>query len=253
MPIGEFSQPAYVVTGIPDPATPGGFIPAGQNDAQGAATTINAANANFTTGVPTPGSFAAAGGSGKATASVQVTANTLNQPLYAQGSLDGTNWVTLGPLNLLNQATGVWSANIPAGATGVWTVAISDMLYFRLSTGVAALTGSASVRVNTSATIAIVSPEVDRYSALRLTAAGAAKVGAGVAHTISIAGTIAAPTAGLLSIYDSLSATGTVLYSEWVPAGVLAHTITLDAAFALGLFIGFDGTLANVAVTTSYL
>ncbi len=79
------------------------------------------------------------------------------------------------------------------------------------------------------------------------------KAGPGSVHTISIAPTTATPTAGLLSIYDSLSETGTVVFSEWVFATTPGHTINLEGAtFNTGIYVGFDGTLANVSVTVVY-
>lgn len=71
-------------------------------------------------------------------------------------------------------------------------------------------------------------------------------------HTISIAPTTATPTAGLLSIYDSASETGTVIYSEWVFATTEGHTIVLDVDCYTGIYVGFDGTLANVSCTIAW-
>jgi hypothetical protein len=87
----------------------------------------------------------------------------------------------------------------------------------------------------------------------RVTADGQVKASAGYIHTVTISGTTATPTAGLLTIYDSLTETGTVIFSGWVAASVTPLTITLDIATATGIFIGFDATLAGVSVTTSYI
>lgn len=86
----------------------------------------------------------------------------------------------------------------------------------------------------------------------RATADAQIKAGAGFIHTISIAGLTATPTAGLLTVYDSLTETGTVVYAEWVFATVVGHTITLDIPVSTGIYVGFDGTLANVQATISY-
>lgn len=86
----------------------------------------------------------------------------------------------------------------------------------------------------------------------RLIADGQVKAGAGFVHTISIGGLIAAPTAGLLTVYDSLTETGPVIFAAWIAAGILPVTIVLDEAFSTGLYIGFDATLANVNVNVSY-
>lgn len=90
------------------------------------------------------------------------------------------------------------------------------------------------------------------YAYGRVTADGQIKGSAGFLHTVSIAPLTATPTAGLLTIYDSLTETGTVIYSEWIFATDVGHTITLDVPFATGCYVGFDGTLANVQVTASY-
>lgn len=90
-----------------------------------------------------------------------------------------------------------------------------------------------------------------QFTYIRVTADGQAKAGAGFLHSISIAGITATPTAGLLTIYDSLTETGTVIYSEWVFATDVGHTVLIDTAFATGLYIGFDATLANVQVTAT--
>ena len=97
-------------------------------------------------------------------------------------------------------------------------------------------------------------PVVDQqgYSLARVTADGQVKASAGFIHSITIAPTTATPTAGLLTIYDSLTETGTVVYSEWVFATTPGHTVTLDVPTATGIFVGYDATLANVSVTVSY-
>ena len=86
----------------------------------------------------------------------------------------------------------------------------------------------------------------------RATADTQIKGSAGFIHTISIAALTATPTAGLLSVYDSLTETGTVIYSEWVQTTVTGHTIILDLPASTGIYVGFDATLANVQATLSY-
>lgn len=86
----------------------------------------------------------------------------------------------------------------------------------------------------------------------RRTTEGLVRTGAGKLHTISIAPTTATPTAGLLSVYDSLTETGTVIYSEWVFATTPGHTITLDCDVSTGIYVGYDGTLANASFTVTH-
>jgi len=90
------------------------------------------------------------------------------------------------------------------------------------------------------------------YEFSRRTTAGLVKTGLTRLHTISISPTTATPTAGLLTIYDGTTTGGTALYSEWVFATTPGHTITLDVLCRTGVYVGFDGTLANVSVTASY-
>lgn len=87
----------------------------------------------------------------------------------------------------------------------------------------------------------------------RVVADGQIKGSAGFVHTVTIAPNAATPVAGVLTIYDSLTETGTVLLNVALPASVFApFTVTLDASFATGLFIGFDATLTNTNVAVSF-
>lgn len=74
----------------------------------------------------------------------------------------------------------------------------------------------------------------------------------GKLHTVSIAPATASVTAGLVTIYDNTAESGTVLYKEWVTTGVVGHTITLDCDFHAGIYVGFDATLANAAITVTW-
>lgn len=90
------------------------------------------------------------------------------------------------------------------------------------------------------------------YTYSRKTADGQVKASAGFIHSISVAGLTATPTAGLMTVYDSTAESGTVIYSEWVFATVVGHTIALDVSAATGIYVGFDATLANAQVTVAY-
>jgi hypothetical protein len=253
---GDIETPEYVVPLTPTGALTSTGAPvytaaATQSDLYGGSSTINAANANQNTGAATAGSTASISANGKATASVEVTANSLSQPIFAQGSLDGNTWYNLGPLSFLNQNTGAWTASIPAGATGEWTVGVADFPYFRLSTGTTALTGAATVLLNASATQAIVSSEPMRYNAATNTANALVKTGAGILHAVDVAATAAAAVAGLLTIYDNTAASGTILYQEYITTSVLAHSAILDVAFSTGLYVSVAAT--SVSISTPYL
>lgn len=238
MGLGDIAAPLYVVGGGQDNQVFGSIISAQNLNLTGTATALSAA---------------AIGANGKATGSFQVSANTLNVPLSLYGTVDGANWVPVGGSPFLNQATNLWQSVIPAGTTGVFTVACGDLTAIRLSTPNSAVTGSATVSAIAGTSAAITSNEPLRINNVRAIASLQAKAGAGTIHTLIISPLTATPTAGLLTVYDSLTATGTVLYAEWVTAGVLPHAMALDTAFLTGLFIGFDGTLANVSVTATIL
>ena len=238
MGLGDISAPLYLVGG-------------GQ-DTQAFNSIISAQNLNLT-GTATALSAAAVSANGKSTGSFQVSVNSLNVPLSLYGTVDGVNWVPVGGSPFLNQATNLWQSTIPAGTTGVFTVACGDLTAIRVSTPNAATTGSATVSAISGSSAAIVSAEPLRINNVRAIAAGQVKAGPGTLHALTVSAVTATPTAGLLTIYDSLTATGTVLYAEWVTAGVLPHAIVFDTAFLTGLFIGFDGTLANISVTAAIL
>lgn len=85
-----------------------------------------------------------------------------------------------------------------------------------------------------------------------ITADQQVKAGPGVLHTITFGQDDAAPTAGTIIVYDSLTETGTVLYKHTFTTAVFnPTTITLDCYFGTGLYIGFT-TTADVGVTVTY-
>lgn len=91
-----------------------------------------------------------------------------------------------------------------------------------------------------------------RFSFTRLTADGQVKAGAGFLHTLTFACADAAPTAGSIIVYDSLTETGTVIYSETFDTTAFrGYTVIIDAEFSTGLYIGFT-TTADVGCTASY-
>lgn len=74
----------------------------------------------------------------------------------------------------------------------------------------------------------------------------------GVLHSLTFAQTDEAPTAGSIIVYDSLTETGTILYSEtFTTTPFRGYTVVLDIVFSTGLYIGFS-TTADVGVTVSY-
>lgn len=91
-----------------------------------------------------------------------------------------------------------------------------------------------------------------RYSFTRLAADGQVKAGAGFLHTLTFACADATPTAGSIIVYDSLTETGTVIYSETFDTTAFrGFSVVLDVSFSTGLYIGFT-TTADVGCTASY-
>jgi len=92
----------------------------------------------------------------------------------------------------------------------------------------------------------------DGFNFARQTADAQVKAGAGFIHTISFACADAAPTAGSIIIYDSLTETGTVIYSEtFTTTAFRGYTITLDVNVSTGIYVGFT-TTADVGCTVTY-
>lgn len=91
-----------------------------------------------------------------------------------------------------------------------------------------------------------------RNTRARATADSLLVTGAGFLHTITISPLTATPTAGLLTVYDNTAESGTVIYSEWIFATTPGHTVVIDSLFGTGVYVGFDGTLANVACVIGY-
>ena len=69
------------------------------------------------------------------------------------------------------------------------------------------------------------------------------KTGAGILHTVTCEGTDAAATAGSIVLYDNTAESGAVMFYFNVVAAALApFTVTIDAPFATGLYVGFTTT-----------
>lgn len=92
----------------------------------------------------------------------------------------------------------------------------------------------------------------ERFSYVNISADTAVKSGAGFLHTLTFAQIDAAPTAGSIIVYDNTAESGTVIFSStWTTAVFYPTTITIDASFATGLYVGFT-TTADIGVTVSY-
>jgi hypothetical protein len=92
----------------------------------------------------------------------------------------------------------------------------------------------------------------EAYKFVKLAADGQVKAGTGVVHTLTFSCNDAAPTAGSVIVYDSLTETGTEMFNHTFTTTPFApFSVTLDAAFATGCYVGFT-TTADVNVTVTY-
>lgn len=116
------------------------------------------ASGNITTqnlvagGTATAGSSVAIATDGRPTVAVQVT-GTYTGALSAQGTIDGTTWVTLS--GILNVNTGALAGTIASAAQGIYQVESAGFAQVRI-TALAAVTGTAVVSLRASRRMALV-------------------------------------------------------------------------------------------------
>lgn len=91
----------------------------------------------------------------------------------------------------------------------------------------------------------------ENYTNATVTADGQVKASGGFIRSITFSAT-AAVTAGLITIYDNTAESGTVIWSGIVQVAANPITIFLNVPTATGIYIGYDGTIANVRTQMSY-
>jgi hypothetical protein len=89
------------------------------------------------------------------------------------------------------------------------------------------------------------------YTMGRVTADGSIKASAGFVHTVTLSAT-GAVTAGVITLYANTAESGTVIWSGIAQVAMNPVTILLDVEVATGIYVGYDGTVANVATSVSY-
>lgn len=90
------------------------------------------------------------------------------------------------------------------------------------------------------------------FTPILLTGDALVKTGHGVLHTITFSCNDAAPTAGSVIVYDNTAESGTQIFNHTFTTTPFAPcSVTLDAAFVTGLYVGFT-TTADVNVTVTY-
>lgn len=86
------------------------------------------------------------------------------------------------------------------------------------------------------------------------TADAQCKATSGLVHTVTLSqSAAAAPTAGVLTIYDNTSESGTVIWSGYFSTAVLVpFTIHLNRVATTGIYLGYDATLAGIKTSVSF-
>lgn len=156
-------------------------------------------------------------------------------PLAADNSADTGNPVKIG---------GKFNSAVPSyddGDRADLQVDVNGNLKVTLATGIAGENWTVN-RLFTE----------ENYTYFRKTADGQIMSGGGYLLSVNIARTGSVATAGVLTIYDSASETGTVIYSEYIDTDTKPHTIPIKSNVASGIYVGFDATLAGIQVSGAY-
>lgn len=80
------------------------------------------------------------------------------------------------------------------------------------------------------------------------------KSSAGFVHLITVSqSSSAAPTAGVVTLYDNSAESGNAIWSAYFSTAVLVPiSIPIDKVAANGIYLGVDGTLAGLKFTVSF-
>lgn len=178
-------------------------VPVTANDvtATGNITTQNLAP----TGSATAGSALLSGAlNGQTTLSVQVT-GTYTGALSLQGTVDGTNWITVGGTVFININNGVYSATIASGVVGIFQADCSGFSQVRV-TGLAAMTGTAVVTMRASSGSGLVALDAALPAGSNVIG-GVTVASGGIASGALAAGSIAAGAAVAGAFVDGSNAT----------------------------------------------
>lgn len=90
------------------------------------------------------------------------------------------------------------------------------------------------------------------YRYIQATTDTLVRTGRGIVHSVTFSLSDTAPTAGTITLYDSLTEVAPVIFSTYVNTTAFTpHTVILDAEFTTGLYLGF-ATTADVSVTVCF-
>jgi hypothetical protein len=110
--------------------------------------TITTQNLNLTGTATTGSAVTAVALDARGTTNFQIS-GTWTGTLVAQISTDGSTWVTMINARIWNQSNGIYTSNIPSGATGIFSVGSVGAAQIRV-TASTAVTGTANVTMLTS-------------------------------------------------------------------------------------------------------
>ena len=92
----------------------------------------------------------------------------------------------------------------------------------------------------------------DPYNYQLVAADALVKTGTGILYTLTFTCNDAAPTAGSIIVYDSVTEANTQIFNHtFTTTPFVPTTVLLNVAFKTGLYVGFT-TTADVNVTVSY-
>lgn len=210
-------------------------VPVAMNDVVVNATTITTQNL-VPAGAATAGSAVAITPAGRAGLTIQVT-GVYTGALSLQGTVDGTNWITIGGTSLINVATGASSATIASGVQGIFQTEISGFNQVRL-TALAAVTGTATVTLRASevaSAFSITDPLPTGTNSI-----GAVTIGSGTVTTVStvtnVASIASANLGAPLLVADVASAalTTTTTTATFTPTAGVSYEINIPVTAVSG-------------------
>ena len=59
-------------------------------------------------------------------------------------------------------------------------------------------------------------------------------------------------TAGVITVYDNTAESGTVIWRGTIQVATAPVTVFIGADYFTGIYVGYDGTIANVATSVVY-
>lgn len=193
---------------------------------------------------------------------------TAGQPAQVVVNPDGSNVGAGGAVTSVIPGTGATNlgkaedAVHASGDTGVMALAVAN----EAQTSISSADGDYTpVGVNRKGTVYVqevgapayedntigVAKVEQRFSYTKVSADTQIKASAGFVHSLIFAAT-GAVTAGVITLYDNTAESGTVIWTGTIQTGLNPTTIMLNTTAATGIYVGYDGTIANVSTTVTW-